>query len=98
MEFKTSVFELYPDADDKYKYTLADMESLIARRQRLNKDTLADLAEYHAQFLAITTFLISKQHLSEIEQKRAYTRGFPPALWNKISQRLQLKFLDHPAG
>ena len=64
-DFKNSVFELYPDADDAYKYTLADMESLIANHQRLDKDSLADLTDYHAHFLAITTFLISlKQHLS----------------------------------
>ena len=95
MEFKTSVFELYPNADDKYKYTLADMESLIARCQRLNKDTLANLAKYHAHFLAITTSLIHKQQLLEIEQKHTYNCGFPPAIWTKILQQLQLRFFDH---
>ncbi len=71
------------------------MDFLITTRNRTDLNSLAELTEYHAQFLAITNFLISKRRLSEIEQKRAYVRGFPPALWRKISQRLQLKFIDH---
>ena len=94
-DFKKAVQGLYPAADEDYKYTLADMDILIGNRQRIGIHSLADLADYHAQFLAITKFLISKQRLSEIEQKRAYVRGFPPSIWSKISQRLQLKFLDH---
>ena len=71
------------------------MDILIGNRQRLGVHSLADLADYQAQFLAITQFLITKKRLSEIEQKRAYVRGFPPSIWSKVSQRLQLKFLDH---
>ncbi len=83
-DFKKAIQELYPAADEDYKYTLADMDILIGNRQRLGIHSLADLADYHAQFLAITKFLISKQRLSEIEQKRAYVRGFPSQIWNKI--------------
>ncbi|KAF9539933.1 hypothetical protein CPC08DRAFT_806142 [Agrocybe pediades] len=94
-DFKKAIQELYPDSNEEYKYSLADMDLLVGRRHRMGMETLADLAEYHSQFLAITTFLIKKKCLSDIEQKRAYVRGFPPALWAKVSQRLQLKNLDH---
>ncbi len=94
-DFKKAIQSLYPASDEDYKYTLADMDILIGNRQRLGVHSLADLADYHAQFLAITQFLITKKRLSEIEQKHAYVRGFPPSIWSKVSQRLQLKFLDH---
>ncbi|ETW82042.1 hypothetical protein HETIRDRAFT_101423 [Heterobasidion irregulare TC 32-1] len=51
--------------------------------------------EYYRQFLAITSFLLSKDRISTAEQGRAFTRGFQPELWGRISQRLQLKFPDH---
>ncbi len=93
--FRAAVFELYPAADDEYRYTTADLDFLITDRQRLDITSLTDLAEYHAHFLAITNFLISKHRLSQIEQQRAYIRGFPSALWSKVAHRLQLKFIDH---
>ena len=94
-QFKAAIRELYPDADDRYRYTLGDLDLLIGNRHRLGIHSLADLADYHSQFLAITKFLISQNQLSELEQKHAYVRGFPPVLWAKVSQRLQLKDLDH---
>ncbi len=93
--FRDAVFELYPAADEEYKYTLADVDFLIAHRLRSDITSLADLADYHVHFLAVTKFLISKQRLPEIEQQRAYPRGFPPALRSKVAQRLQIKFIDH---
>ena len=94
-DFQNAVFELYPAADNEYRYTIADLDFLIADRQRLDITSLADLAAYHALFLAITKFLISKHRLSQIEQQRAYLRGFPPALWSKVAHRLQMKFIAH---
>ena len=33
-DFKTAVFKLYPAADEEYKYTIADLDFLIATRHR----------------------------------------------------------------
>ncbi|KAH9475463.1 hypothetical protein JR316_0012574 [Psilocybe cubensis] len=93
--FKAAVMDLYPDANDAYRYTMSDMDLLIGNRQRLGIHTLSDLAEYHSQYMAVTNFLCSKSKLSTLEQKRGYVRAFQPALWAKISQRLQLKKPDH---
>jgi hypothetical protein len=71
------------------------MDKLIGERSRIGIISLSDLGEYYRQFLAITTYLRSKNRLSEAEQSRAFVRGFPPTLWSVISQRLQLKLPDH---
>src|SRR5712692_9035029 len=55
----------------------------------------ADLGEYHWKFLLITQYLISKGHLSTLEQRRFFLRGLQPTLEVCINQRLQQKFLDH---
>ncbi|KZT11276.1 uncharacterized protein LAESUDRAFT_754936 [Laetiporus sulphureus 93-53] len=57
--------------------------------------TIAKLGNYHREFLAITSFLIGKNCISESEHNRAFIRGFPPESWSRISQRLQLKQPDH---
>jgi hypothetical protein len=94
-QFKDAVYTLYPRSDEERKWSVADMDQLVGERSCLGILSLSDLGEYHRQFLAITTFLISTGRLSEAEQSRTFVRGFPPNLWRTISQRLQLKFPDH---
>ncbi|KAJ3510089.1 hypothetical protein NLJ89_g4871 [Agrocybe chaxingu] len=93
-DFKKAVIKLYPDADEDYKYVLADMDRVIGNRQRLGIQSLSDLADYHREFMAITTFLISKQRLATMEQERAFARGFQPEFWAFVAQRLQVKEPD----
>ncbi|KDR81131.1 hypothetical protein GALMADRAFT_207976 [Galerina marginata CBS 339.88] len=92
--FKDAVLKLYPGADDDQRYSLADLDIIIGSHQRLGLSTLTELADYYRQFSAVTTFLVEKERLSELDQKRAFIKGFPPALWERVSQRLQLKFPD----
>jgi len=94
-EFKKAVLALYPGSEEERKWSVADMDKLVGERSRLGVISIADLGEYHRQFLAITTFLRAKNRLSEAEQSRAFARGFQPDLWARISQRLQLKLPDH---
>ena len=54
-----------------------------------------DLSNYHLQFIAITTWLISKGQLGDLEQQRAYIRAFQPPLLTVIINCLQLKYPDH---
>jgi hypothetical protein len=39
--------------------------------------------------------LLTKNCISEAEQSRAFTRGFQPDLWRRISRRLEIKLPDH---
>ncbi|KAJ3499308.1 hypothetical protein NLJ89_g10112 [Agrocybe chaxingu] len=93
-DFKKAVIKLYPDADEDYKYVLSDMDRVIGNRQRLGIQSLSDLADYHREFMAITTFLVAKERLATMEQERAFARGFQPEFWTLVAQRLQLKEPD----
>ena len=94
-DFKAAILVHYPDASGDFIYSIRDMDLLIGERQRIGITTAKDLSDYHLQFVAITRWLIIKQHLSELEQQRAYTRAFQPQLLGLINNRLSLKEPDH---
>ena len=70
---------------------IRDMDLLIGKRQQVGITSPKDLSDYHLQFIAITTWLISKGQLGNLEQQRAYIWAFQPSLLNAIMNRLQLK-------
>jgi hypothetical protein len=94
-EFKDAVLVHYPDASGEYIYSLRDMDLLIGERQRIGINSTQDLADYHLQFLAITSWLIDKAQLGILEQQRAYIRAFPPNFMAQVMNRLQMKSPDH---
>lgn len=94
-EFKAAILSYYPDASGDFIYSLCDMELLIGERQQIGINTINELADFHLRFFAITSWLIEKEHLSNLEQRRAYVRAFPPSLMSLVTNRLQMKFLDH---
>ena len=94
-EFKAAILIHYPDASGDYVYSLRDMDLLIGERQRLGIANTIELAEYHLQFLSITSWLIEKQQLGTLEQQRGYLRAFQPRLLGAINNRLQMKYPDH---
>ena len=93
--FKDAILKYYPDASGDYVYSLRDMDLLIGERQRLGINNTNDLSDYHLQFLAITSWLIDKKQLGDLEQQRAYIRVFQPTILASILNRLQMKFPDH---
>jgi len=94
-DFKSAILVHYPDASGDYVYSLRDMDLRIGERQRLGMSNTNDLADYHLQFLSITSWLIEKQQLGSLEQQRGYLRAFQPRLLGAINNRLQMKFPDH---
>ena len=56
---------------------------------------MQDLSDYHLQFLAITQWLISKEHLVVLEQQHAYVRAFQPHFLSQIMNRLSINMTDH---
>ena len=95
LDFKAAILVHYPDASGDYVYSLRDMDLLIGERQRIGISNTVDLAEYHLNFLSITTWLIEKQQLGTLEQQRGYLRAFQPRLLGAINNRLQMKYPDH---
>ena len=94
-DFKNAILAHYPDASGDYVYSLSDLDLLLGERQRLGMSTTTELADYHLKFLAITSWLVDKQLLGDLEQKRYYLRGFQQPFCDVINNRLQLKFPDH---
>src|SRR6202522_3317746 len=96
-DFKDVIMDYYPEAAE-FLYSITDIDSLTDERQRLGMASVQDLSDYHLQFLAITTWLIKKGQLSELEQGRAYIRAFPAQLQSTIVTRLQFENPYHHPG
>jgi hypothetical protein len=94
-DFKDAILVHCPDASGDFVYSIRDMDLLIGERQRLSINSTKDLSDYHLQFIAITTWLISKGQLGDLEQQRAYIRAFQSPLLSAIMNCLQLKNADH---
>ena len=94
-DFKDAILVHYPDALGDFIYSIRDMDLLIGKQQHVGITSTQDLSDYHLQFIAITTWLISKVQLGNLEQQRAYIQAFQPSLLNAIINRLQLKNPDH---
>ena len=92
-EFKTAVLECYMDNDRKYN--VSDLDMLIGERQHLGIHSLNELSKYHLRFQAVTSYLLEKKLIGEIEQFNAFIRSFSPAFWKDILHRLQVKYPDH---
>ena len=93
--FKDVILVHYPDASGNFVYSIRDMDLLIGKQQQVGITSTKDLSDYHLQFIAVTTWLISKEQLGDLEQQQAYIRAFQPSLVNVIINQLQLKNPDH---
>ena len=94
-DFKTDILALYPGAGDTRKFSVADVEALVAARAANPITSIGELSSYYREFLAMTTYLIGRKRLSESEQSRYFIRGIRAPLLDQVSQRLQLKNPDH---
>jgi len=94
-DFVKAVYKLYPGAEDECMWSISDMDKLVSEQLRLGIHNANELGTYYRAFFTITQFLRKKERLSEAEQSRAFVRGFQSELWDKIKQRLDVKFQDH---
>src|SRR5271155_4752155 len=86
-EFKKTILFHYPKASGDFFYSIGDMNLLISERRRVGITSARDLSDYHLEFMAMTTWLIEKKHLGNLEQRRAYIRGFQSQLLTAITDR-----------
>ncbi|KAI9060949.1 hypothetical protein FKP32DRAFT_1576974, partial [Trametes sanguinea] len=94
-DFKAAVIALYPGAGEDRKFSVADVESLVAKRAASPITSISELSAYYREFFTMTSYLMKHKRLSESEQSRLFVRGIAPPLWDQVSQRLQLKLPDH---
>jgi hypothetical protein len=66
-DWKEEVINLYPEADEKTKWTMLDLDKLVGERARLGIYNLVDLGAYYQVFLMILLFLLNKGKISEAE-------------------------------
>ncbi len=71
-EFWEEIFKLYLGSLGDWTYTMQDLDLLLGHYARVGILMSADLGEYHRKFLLITRYLISKGHLSTLEQHRFF--------------------------
>ena len=71
-DFMDAVYKLYPGSDSERRWAIADMDKLVGETSRVGILSLTDLGRYHREFMAITTFLITKNCISPAEQSRAW--------------------------
>ena len=95
LQFVDAVYKLYPGSDAERCWLIADMDKLVGEASRVEILSLTNLGKYHREFIAITAFLIMKNHISTMEESFTFTCSFPQKLWGKVFHQLQLKFPDH---
>ena len=84
-QFVDTVYKLYPGSDTERCWSIGDMEKLVGEASRVGISSLADLGKYHREFIAMATFLITKNRISAAEQSQAFAHGFPQKLWTKVA-------------
>jgi len=62
-DFVQAIYRLYPGTEGQRQWLVADMERLVEERSRIDIRTLGDLGDYYRRFIAITTFLRSRNRL-----------------------------------
>ena len=67
-QFVNAVYKLYLGLDAKRHWLIGDMEKLVGEASRVGISLLANLGKYHRVFIAMTIFLITKNHISTAEQ------------------------------
>ena len=94
-QFKTAVIALYPGAGDDRKFSMAEVEALVAQRAKSPITNVVELSSYYRDFYTMTTYLIAQGRCSKSEQSRLFVRGIAEPLWERIQKRLELKDPDH---
>ncbi|CDO72058.1 hypothetical protein BN946_scf184962.g1, partial [Trametes cinnabarina] len=94
-DFRQAIIALYPGASDERKYSVADVENLVAKHAKSSIANISELSAYYREFFAMTSYLIRQGRLSPAEQSRLFVRGIAPPLWEQVSRHLQLKLPDH---
>ena len=76
-DFKDAILVHFPDASGNFVYSIRDMDLLIGEQQQVGINSTKDLSDYHLQFIAITTWLISKGQHGDLETTKSLYLSFP---------------------
>jgi hypothetical protein len=96
-QFKKAILVHYPDAEGDFVYSVLDLEAIIAKTFAAGISTTDALQAFHLDFMTMSTWLVDKELMGEIEQRRAYMSAFASPLSENIKNRLRMLFMkQHP--
>ena len=84
LDQKKKVVSLYPGANEKKWWTIADVNKLIGEHARMGIYTIEDFGAYYHTFYMISVLLVQKNRMSQAEQLRFFIKGLSTDLWHKI--------------
>ena len=84
-EWKAEVVALYPGASEDRKYTRQDAEDLVSRWQAHGFPTIGDWSSFYREFLAISSWLKSKNKMSDGEHDCLAWRAIPDSVKPAVS-------------
>jgi len=93
--FKKRILAHYPDAEGDFLYSVRDLDDLIQSRLAAGINNTEEFMKFHLEFVTISDWLIEKDLLGDIEQRREYMRAFAPQLLADIKLQLRMTFLKH---
>jgi hypothetical protein len=67
-EFRQAVIDSYPGAEEDCKYNLRDVTQVTEKWRKAGIQTTRDLGEYYCDFRNVTTYLIGRGRIAEMEQ------------------------------
>ena len=93
--FKDAILEFYPHPSSNYFDSLNNLDLLVDKYRHLGISSTSDLSDFHLQFITISSWLMKKHLLADLEQKQTYIRAFQLQLLTTIMYQLQIKIPDH---
>ena len=94
-DFKKAILAHYPDAEGDFVYSVKDLDDFILAQLASGINTSDELMKFHLHFVTISQWLIDKEIIGEIEQRREYMRAFANPLLTGVTMRLKMSFLKH---
>lgn len=91
-DFKRKALEMYPGAEDDFRYTYDDLKAVATAFRVAGRVTKESIGMYYRDFSKIAHFLIAKQRAHEPEIRRQFLDGFPEAAKSDITLTLRSKF------
>ena len=92
--FKAAVVASYPGEEADKKYSWTDIDRLTENRRTAGISSTTELGEYYRDFRTITSYLMSRNKMAEMETRRAFVSGFPRELLVRVAHKLQVTFPD----
>jgi hypothetical protein len=95
-DFKKAVIELYPNAEDPFKYSFRSLRSFVSKRRDNGIRTYKEWAAFHRGFQRQSKWLKKKKIIGDLESQRLYFQGLSKKLRTQVTSRIMSRE-GHPA-